>query len=86
MSTLNSLFHCVIKGREQTKIATAGVGTPINEVGKRLEYEIKPIIGNYVKNYEILYNAFYEVLSNFTGDKDIHFSGKANILKQPELK
>ncbi len=61
------------------------VGTPINEVSKRLEYEIKPIIGNYVKNYEILYNAFYEALSNFSADKDVHFSGKANILKQPEF-
>lgn len=61
------------------------VGTPINEVGKKLEFEIKPIIGNYVKNYEILYNAFYEALSNFAVDKDVHFSGKTNILKQPEF-
>lgn len=61
------------------------IGTPINEVSKRLEYEIKPIIGNYVKNYEVLYNAFYEALSNFSADKDVHFSGKTNILKQPEF-
>lgn len=61
------------------------VGTPLNEVGKKLEFDIKPIIGNYVKNYEVLYNAFYEALSNFTDDKDVHFSGKTNILKQPEF-
>lgn len=61
------------------------VGTPVNEVGHKLEFEIKPIIGNYVKNYEILYNAFYEALSNFAVDKDVHFSGKTNILKQPEF-
>lgn len=60
-------------------------GTPLPEVSGRLEFEIKPIIGNYVKNYEVLYNAFYEALSNFQEEKDVHFSGKANILKQPEF-
>lgn len=59
--------------------------TPIDEVSKKLEFEIKPIIGNYVKNYEVLYNAFYEALSNFQNDNDVHFSGKTNILKQPEF-
>lgn len=60
------------------------IGTPINEVGQKLEFEIKPIIGNYVKNYEMLYNAFYEALSNFSSEKSVHFTGKSNILKQPE--
>lgn len=61
------------------------IGTPITEVPSKLEFEIKPIISNYVKNYEVLYNAFYEALSNFTSEKDVHFSGKTNILKQPEF-
>lgn len=60
-------------------------GTPLDEVASRLEFEIKPIIGNYVKNYEVLYNAFYEALSNFQGEKDVHWGGKTNILKQPEF-
>lgn len=60
-------------------------GTPLDEVPSRLEFEIKPIIGNYVKNYEVLYNAFYEALSNFHGEKDVHWGGKTNILKQPEF-
>jgi len=60
-------------------------GTPLDEVPSRLEFEIKPIIGNYVKNYEVLYNAFYEALSNFQGEKDVHWGGKTNILKQPEF-
>lgn len=59
--------------------------TPINEVPSKLEFEIKPIIGNYVKDYEVLYNAFYEALSSFQNNKDVHFEGKANILKQPEF-
>jgi heat-inducible transcriptional repressor len=61
------------------------IGTPLDEVASRLEFEIKPIIGNYVKNYEVLYNAFYEALSNFQGEKDVHWGGKTNILKQPEF-
>lgn len=61
------------------------VGTPLTEVGSKLEYDIKPIIGNYVKNYEVLYNAFYEALSNFTEEKSVKFSGKVNMLKQPEF-
>lgn len=59
--------------------------TPINEVPSKLEFEIKPIIGNYVKDYEVLYNAFYEALSSFQNNRDVHFEGKTNILKQPEF-
>lgn len=63
------------------------VGTPINEVSEKLEYEIKPIIGKYVKQHEILYNAFYDAFSEFTNgtNNDIHFVGKNNFLKQPEF-
>lgn len=60
-------------------------GTPISEVSAKLEFEIKPIIGNYVQNYEVLYNAFYEALSNFQSERDVHWGGKTNILKQPEF-
>lgn len=61
------------------------VGTPINEIGEKLEYEIKPIIGKCIKNYEVLYNAFYEALTDFADNKSVKFRGKANMLKQPEF-
>ena len=61
------------------------IGTPIDEVPSKLEYEIKPIIRNYVQNYEVVYNAFYNALTNFTNERDVRFTGKANILKQPEF-
>lgn len=61
------------------------IGTPINKVGEKLEYEIKPIIGSYIKNYEVLYNAFYEAFSDFADSKNVRFKGKTNILKQPEF-
>lgn len=61
-------------------------GTPINEVNERLEYDIKPIISQYVKQHEVLYNAFYDAFSSFTNKaSDVHFAGKNNFLKQPEF-
>ncbi len=62
------------------------VGTPINEISEKLEYEVKPIIGKYVKQHEVLYNAFYDAFSEFTSNSnDVHFVGKNNFLKQPEF-
>lgn len=61
------------------------VGTPIDEVPSKLEFEVKPVIRNYIQNYEIVYNAFYNALSNFTSERDVKFTGKTNILKQPEF-
>ncbi len=60
------------------------IGTPIDEVSAKLEFEIKPIIGNYVKEHERLYNAFYNVFSNFT-EKNVDIRGQKNILKLPEF-
>lgn len=63
------------------------IGTPINEISEKLEYEIKPIIGKYVKQHEVLYNAFYDAFSEFTNgtNNDVHFVGRSNFLKQPEF-
>lgn len=60
------------------------VGTPIDEISKKLEYEIKPIIGKYVKQHEQLYNAFYHVFSDFT-NHDVNIVGRNKILEQPEF-
>lgn len=59
-------------------------GTPIDEVSSKLEYEIKPIIGKYVNQHEQLYNAFYQVFTDFN-EKNINVVGKNNLLKQPEF-
>lgn len=60
------------------------VGTPIDEVSQKLEYEIKPIIANYVEEHERLYNAFYNVFNNFTS-RNVDVVGKKNILKHKEF-
>ena len=60
------------------------VGTPIDEVASKLEYEIKPIIGNYVEEHEKLYNAFYNVFNNFTST-NVDVMGRGNLLKHKEF-
>ena len=59
-------------------------GTPIDEVSKKLEFEIKPIIGKYVKQHEQLYNAFYHVFTDFT-NQEVNVMGRSKMLEQPEF-
>lgn len=63
------------------------IGTPINEVSEKLEYEVKPIIKDYVGQYEVLYNTFYDAFHEFTSAQreNAYFGGRTNMLKQPEF-
>lgn len=61
------------------------IGTPINEVKEKLEFEIKPIINQYVKQHEAIYNAFYDVFNDFAIKNDVSFVGRTKILNQPEF-
>ena len=61
------------------------VGTPIDEVSTVLEFEVKPIIAKYVKQHEVLYNAFYNAFSDFSQDTNVVMKGRNNILMQPEF-
>lgn len=61
------------------------VGTPIDEVSSKLEFEIKPIIGKYVAQHEQIYNAFYHVFSDFTTPHTANVVGKSKFLNQPEF-
>lgn len=61
------------------------IGTPIDEVSQRLEFDVKPIISKTIKQYETVYGIFYDAFSNFAhNNQNVFFSGKSNILKQPE--
>ena len=62
------------------------VGTPIDEVSSKLEFEIKPIISSYISNYETVYNAFYNAFNNFREENEVHVSGRNKILELPEFK
>ena len=61
------------------------IGTPINMVNERLELDVKPVISKTIKQYEAVYEIFYDAFDDFTkNSNNVFFSGKANILKQPE--
>ena len=61
------------------------VGTPIDEICAKLEFEIKPIIGTYIKQHDAIYNAFYNALNDFKEESSVKVSGASNILMQPEF-
>ncbi len=60
------------------------VGTPMDEISKKLEFEVKPIIAKYVSQHERIYQAFYDVFKDFM-DQNINIVGKNNLLNQPEF-
>ena len=61
------------------------VGTPINKVSEKLEFEIKPIIAKKIKDYETIYNIFYDAFNDFLiHNTNMHVSGRVNLLKEPE--
>ncbi len=59
------------------------VGCPINEILDKLEDEVKPILAARIRQHELLFNAFMEAFVRFAGS-NVHFSGKENMLYQPE--
>lgn len=65
------------------------VGTPIDKVSEKLEFEIKPIIGNYVRSYEMFYQALYDVFNEFSNEfslkNHMKVSGRTKLLDYREF-
>lgn len=61
------------------------VGTPIDEVSAKLEFEVKPIIGKYVTQHEALYNAFYQAFSDFAQESKMQMAGASKFISLPEF-
>lgn len=61
------------------------VGTPIDEVSEKLEFEVKPVIERMCQQHEVLYHAFYTAFNDFTTNMNVRVSGTSNILMQPEF-
>ncbi len=61
------------------------IGTPIDEVSSKLEFEIKPIIPQYVHQHEVLFNAFYNAFNDFTSNQSVNLHKPSNILMEPEF-
>ncbi len=80
---INTNLNEVIKASEM--INKLLIGTPINKVSEKLEFEIKPVISKKIKNYETVYNIFYDAFNDFLmHNGNIHVSGRVNLLKEPE--
>lgn len=62
------------------------VGTPIDEVSRRLEFDIKPIIAEKIEAYETIYSIFSKTFSDFASKQaeTVHVSGKKYLLNEPE--
>lgn len=61
------------------------VGTPIDEVSERLEFEIKPIISKQMKQYEAVYHIFADAFHDFLNQsQNVYFGGKTKIFNEPE--
>ena len=61
------------------------VGTPIDEVSMKLEYEVKPVIKGEIKQKEILFNAFYNVFNDLGSVQNVKVTNTSNMLREPEF-
>ena len=61
------------------------VGTALSEISSKLEFEIKPIIGNFVKSHEALYQAFYNAFNEFSYKSHMHMAGRTKLLDYREF-
>jgi len=62
------------------------VGTPIDEVSSKLEFEIKPKFADYVMQHEIIYNALYDIFQDMSSrNKEVNVVGKNNLFKHKEF-
>ena len=62
------------------------VGTPIEDVAQRLEFEIKPIIAEKIEAYETVYSIFSKTFNDFASkaSESVHMSKKNYLLEEPE--
>lgn len=62
------------------------VGTPIENVAQRLEFEIKPIIAEKIEAYEAIYSIFSKTFNDFASkaSESVHMSKKNYLLEEPE--
>jgi heat-inducible transcriptional repressor len=57
------------------------VGTPLEEVNAKLEFEVKPIIAESVNYQKKIFDAFMEFVNDVTDTSNVHMAGRNNVLK-----
>ena len=63
------------------------IGTPLNEVSKKLEYEVKPQIATSIKQQRAIYDALYNAFNELRSEEENLYkvNRPSNILKEPEF-
>ena len=61
------------------------IGTLLEDVNAKLEFAIKPIIGENVNYQKKLFDAFCNFINDVANDSNVTMRGTSNILKQPEF-
>lgn len=61
------------------------LGTPLDLVMQKLEFEVKPIINDNVNYQKKLFDAFCNFINDVTNESNVTMKGRANILNQPEF-
>ena len=61
------------------------VGTPIDEVSSKLEFEVKPKIADTIKQQKAIYDALYNVFIDISNEANIKVNKPSNILSEPEF-
>lgn len=61
------------------------VGTPIDEVSSKLEFEVKPKIADTIKQQKAIYDALYNVFNDISSEANIKVNKPSNILSEPEF-
>ena len=61
------------------------IGTPIDLVSKKLEFEVKPKIGDSIKQQRAIYDALYNVFNEFQSESNVKINKPNNILNEPEF-
>lgn len=61
------------------------IGTPIDLVSEKLEFEVKPKIGDSIKQQRAIYDALYNVFNEFQSESNVKINKPNNILNEPEF-
>lgn len=61
------------------------VGTPIDEVSSKLEFEVKPKIADTIKQQKAIYDALYNVFNDLSNESNVKINKPSRILNEPEF-
>ncbi len=58
--------------------------TPFSELMKKMEFDVKPVLNNYIDQYNLIMHIVITALQKIGGE-DLHFIGKNNLIYHPDF-